>query len=302
MHRHRLRREIIATVVANQLVDRAGSTFFFRLQDETGASPSLLARAYAVAREVFAIRPFWAEVEELDNQVDANVQLDMLIEARRLVERSTRWLVRANPHGIDIEETIGCFEDGAKMLADALPEILNGADRKGFETRSEELVNAGVSAELACRVAGMPAMVSLFDIVGAARETDRDPAVVTAVYFRLGARLDLNWLRDRITELPRANRWQSLARAALRDELYGVHRALTQEVLEADEDGSDDDAAVEAWATRHADALERCLATLADIRASRIYDTTTLPVGLREVRNLIRGRAATASAETRARL
>jgi glutamate dehydrogenase len=302
MQKHRLRREIIATVVANQLVDRMGSTFAFRLQDETGASPSLLARAYAVAREVFAIRPFWAEVEELDNQVDANVQLDMLIEARRLVERSTRWLVRANPHGIDIEETIGCFEDGAKMLADALPEILNGADRKGFETRSEELVNAGVSAELACRVAGMPAMVSLFDIVGAARETDRDPAVVTAVYFRLGARLDLNWLRDRITELPRANRWQSLARAALRDELYGVHRALTQEVLEADEDGSDADAAVEAWATRHADALERCLATLADIRASRIYDTTTLPVGLREVRNLIRGRAATASAETRARL
>ena len=58
-------------------------------------------------------------------------------------------------------------------------------------------------------------------------------------YFRLGARLDFNWLRDRIIELPRANRWQALARAALRDDLYTLHRALTREVLESA--GADDD-------------------------------------------------------------
>jgi glutamate dehydrogenase len=141
--------------------------------------------------------------------------------------------------------------------------------------------------------------VSLFDIIDAGGQTGRDPAIVMSVYFQLGARLDLNWLRDRIIELPRANRWQSLARAALRDELYGVHRALTQEVLDLDEAGSDADAAVQAWATRQAGALERALATLADIRASRIYDTTTLPVGLREVRNLVRGRAASGALQAR---
>jgi glutamate dehydrogenase len=185
------------------------------------------------------------------------------------------------------------------MLAEALPEILNGADRKAYETRARELKAAGVPTELADQVAGMPAMVSLFDIVDVGRLTDCDPAVVMSVYFQLGARLDLNWLRDRIIELPRANRWQSLARAALRDELYGVHRALTQEVLEADEHGSDADYAVQAWAARQAEALERALATLADIRASRIYDTTTLPVGLREVRNLVRGRAASGTLQAR---
>ncbi len=98
MRGHRLRREIIATVVANQLVDRCGTTFAFRLGEETGASPPMLARGYAVAREVFEMRSFWSDVERLDNVVDAHVQLMMLIDARRLVERATRWLVRANPH------------------------------------------------------------------------------------------------------------------------------------------------------------------------------------------------------------
>src|SRR6202007_1255715 len=105
MRVHRLRREIIATVVASQLVDRGGTTFAFRLAEETGATTSQLARAFAVAREGFEMRSFWAEVEALDNEIEAGTQLQMLIEGRRLVERATRWLVRAYPHAIDIEKT-----------------------------------------------------------------------------------------------------------------------------------------------------------------------------------------------------
>jgi glutamate dehydrogenase len=108
-------------------------------------------------------------------------------------------------------------------------------------------------------------------------------------YFRLGARLELTWLRDRILDLPRDDRWQTLARAALRDDLYSLHRALTQEVLSegAAREGAEN--AIEQWSRRNVSALERCLSMLADIKNSRTYDTTTLPVALREVRTLIRG-------------
>src|SRR5207248_2136920 len=104
MKEHRLRREIVATVVANQLVERVGTTFVFRLRDETGAPPEVLARGYAIAREVFEMRSFWESVEQLDNQVDADLQLEMLIEGRRLVERSTRWLVENEGAGVPIAE------------------------------------------------------------------------------------------------------------------------------------------------------------------------------------------------------
>src|SRR5204863_204605 len=90
MERHHLRREIIATHVTNSLVDRAGTTFAFRIGEDTGAPPSDIARAYAIAREVFDMPRFWEDVEALDNVVAADTQLGMLLEARRLVERATR--------------------------------------------------------------------------------------------------------------------------------------------------------------------------------------------------------------------
>jgi glutamate dehydrogenase len=286
---HRLKREIIATVVANQLVDRAGTTFAFRLGEETGAQPAVLARAYATAREVLDMRSFWDAVERLDNEVSAQTQLEMLIEGRRLVERSTRWLVRANPYQVSITQTIRRFEPGAGMLSASLPEALEGADREAFDARAAELQQAGVPADLARRAAGMPSMLALFDIVEVASATEHAQEDVLRVYFRLGSRLELNWLRDRIIELPRANRWQALARAALRDDLFNLYRELTRKVLDAGgaQDGSE--AAIDVWSERNADALERSLGMVADIRASRIYDMTTLPVALREIRGLLRG-------------
>jgi len=289
MREHRLRREIIATVVANQLVDRAGTTFAFRLGEETGAPPSILARAYAVSREIFKMGWFWQQVEALDNDVDANTQLAMLIEGRRLVERATRWLARAAPHAIDIAAETERFEPGATLLAGALPGVLDGGDRWAFATRVDELVGAGVPNQLAVRVAGMPSMLAVFDIVEVAGVCCRPLEPVMRVYFGIGSRLELNWLRDRIIELPRANRWQTLARAALRDDLYNLHHELTREVLDSSDEHEDAEAAVEAWMERHRAAVDRCTAMLADVKASRTYDTTTLPVALREVRNLIRG-------------
>ena len=293
MRRHRLKREIIATVVANQLVDRAGTTFAFRLTEETGALPAVLARAYAAAREVLDMRSYWEAVEALDNRVSAQTQLDMLIEGRRLVERSTRWLVRANPYQVSIAQTIQRFRPGAELLAADLPDALEGADRETFDGRAAELEDAGVPAELARRAASMQSMLALFDIVEVAAASERDAEDVLKVYFRLGSRLELNWLRERIIDLSRANRWQALARAALRDDLFNLYRELTRKVLETGGQEADAQAAIEAWSERNAETLERVLGMVADIRASRIYDYTTLPVGLREIRSLLRGTSRT---------
>jgi glutamate dehydrogenase len=294
MQGHRLRREIISTVVANQLVDRAGTTFTFRLQEETGCSVPLLARGFAVSREIFQMRSFWSTVEALDNKVDAQVQLRMLIEGRRLVERATRWLVRGHPRGIEIEATTRRFEAGAKALQEALPDALDDNDRQAFGGRVEELTQAGVSRDLAERVASMPVLVSVFDIVEVAEATSRPLEAVMQTYFVIGSQIVLTWLRERIIELPRANRWQALARAALRDDLYSLHRAITQEVLETADGEVDAEEAIAAWLERNESAVERVRGILGDIRASRSYDMTTLPVALREVRNLVRTPASDA--------
>jgi glutamate dehydrogenase len=284
---HRLRRELIATIVANQLVDRAGMTYAFRLAEETGARAPQLARAYAVAREVFEMRSYWEAVEALDNRIEAGTQLAMLIDGRRLVERAARWVVRGGARtGIDVTAMTDRFAPGARALAAALPDILHGLDRDHFDERRADLEGGGVPAELAHRAASMQALLSVFDIVVDAGATGSDQAVVTGVYFAVGARLGLDWLRDRILELPRADRWQSLARAALRDELYRLHRSITREVLlsAAEYDAPEP---LADWLERNVPEVERVDAVLADVKASREYDTTTLPVVLRELRGLV---------------
>jgi glutamate dehydrogenase len=296
MRDHRLRREIIATGVANQLVDRTGTTFAFRLAEETGAPVSALARAYAAAREVLEMRGFWSAVESLDNQIEAGTQLAMLIEARRLVERATRRLVRARGEVIDIAATIRRFLPGARTLGHALPGVLAGADRASFEARLEELQAAQVPRGLATRVASMPALLSVFDIVEDMAATGREQDAVMAVHFAIGSRLGLDWLRDRILELPLGDRWQALARAALRDDLDSLHRSLTQDALRAGGPDAGSEQAIDAWWQGQAASVERYLGVLADITASRSYDTTTLPVALRELRNLIGGTVQSAAA------
>jgi glutamate dehydrogenase len=287
MRNHRLRREIIATVVANELVDRAGSTFAFRLGEETGAPPDDLARGYAVAREVFGMPSFWEEVEVLDNHVDAGIQTEMLIEARRLTERSTRWLVRALSDPIDIAATAERYRAGVELLSTAVPEVLGDPAREAFEQRVAELGEAGVPVRLARKVASMPSMPFAFDIVAIASDTGRTLQDAMTTYFRLGDRLELSWLRDQIVDLPRANRWQALARAALREDLLGLYRKLAAQVLGRSAGPLPSELAIEQWEARNQPSVERWLATLAEIRASRTYDTTTLPVALRELRRLI---------------
>jgi glutamate dehydrogenase len=290
MRNHRLRREITVTQVVNNMLHGGGTTFAFRLHEETGAPASAIARAYTVAREVFQMRPQWAEIEALDGRVDASVQIAMLLEGRRLVERGARWLLRNRRGPLPIAETVDYFGPGARVLYDSMPRLLGGTDAEPLARQAEELREAGVPSELASRVASLGTMFSAFDIVEVAHETGLELEPVARVHFRLGVRLELHWLRDRVVALPRDERWAARARAALRDDLNVLHRALTAQVLRTEAQNGDEDARVDAWIAANP-AADRYLATLADVRVGRVYDLTTLPVVVREVRQLIQAGA-----------
>jgi glutamate dehydrogenase len=283
---HRLRREIIATQVVNNVLHGGGTTFTFRLHEESGAPASEIARAYAAARDIFEMRPQWDEIEALDNRVAADVQIEMLLAGRRLVERGSRWLLAHRKRPLDIGATVQFFAPGARVLYGAVPRLLGPSDLEPLTVRADELEQAGVPPGLAERLAGLSTMFATFDVVEVAADAGLEVEEVAAVHFRLGERLELHWLRDRIVALPRDDRWRALARAALRDDLYGLHRSLTAEVLRATGRDGTVGERVDSWVAGNP-AAERTLQTLAEIRVGRVYDTTTLPVAVREVRNLI---------------
>jgi glutamate dehydrogenase len=261
------------------------------LRDETGAAADDLVRAYTAARDVFGLRGLWAEIEALDGRVAAATQVAMLLRARVLLERTTRWLLRNRSRPLEIAATVAHFAPGAAALADALPKLQDQADVEDTRRNAAELESAGVPAALADRVAHLEALVPTFDIVEIAASTGLDVAAVAEVSFALGSQLDLHWLRDRIIDLPRETRWQAMARAALRDDVYAEQAALTAEVIQAGsgpQAGTDE---VDTWIARNRNAVERCMQVLADIRAGSSPDMTRLSVAVREIRNLTQSSA-----------
>ncbi|HLL57253.1 MAG TPA: NAD-glutamate dehydrogenase domain-containing protein, partial [Rubrobacteraceae bacterium] len=286
MREHRLHREITATYVVNSMVNRCGPTFAFRVGEETGAAGPEVARSYAAAREIFGMRTLWAEIEALDNEVDAGTQKKMFLEGRKLVERATRWLLRNRRAPLDIAATISHFSGGAAELTERIPDLMLDGDREAMHKTIEQRIEAGVPPDLAKRAAILGPLFSALDVVDVADATGQSLEAVAAVYFTLGDRLRLHWLRDHIEALPRDNRWRTLARSALRDDLYGQHAALTAEILRSVPEELHALERINAWADTNPGLVERTLQVLADINSSGTFDLSTLSVGLREIRNL----------------
>jgi glutamate dehydrogenase len=289
MEAHPLRREIITTSAVNEMIDTSGTTFLFRLIEETGASVPDLTRAWLVAREVFDMPAFWAQVEALSGRVGIAAQITLLLEGRKLTERAARWLLHNRRPPFDIQATVGFFADGVRTVRSGLPKLLTGRDLSGVEERRDSYLNQGVPLDLAERVAAMVPTYAAFDIVQVAASAGRGIEETAEVYFDLADRLQITRLRDRITALPRDDRWSTMARAALRDDLYAALASLTQDVLgvSGPEVPRSPEERLAVWVSRNEAAVGMAAQTLGEIWESERFTFTTLSVALRAVRTLV---------------
>ncbi|MGI5426237.1 NAD-glutamate dehydrogenase [Streptomyces sp. CA-179760] len=285
---HPLRREITTTVLVNDTVNTGGTTYLHRLREETGASLEEIVRAQTAARAIFRQSPVWDGVEALDNRVEADVQTRIRLHSRRLVERGTRWLLNNRPQPLDLAETVDFFADRVEQVWGQLPNLLRGADLEWYQKIFDELTGVGVPDELATRVAGFSSAFPTIDIVSVADRMDREPLDVAEVYYDLADRLRITQLMDRISELPRADRWQSMARAAIREDLYAAHSALTADVLAVGNGTSTPEQRYKAWEQKNAAILGRARTTLEEIQGSDAFDLANLSVAMRTMRTLLR--------------
>ncbi|MEV6398335.1 NAD-glutamate dehydrogenase [Streptomyces sp. NPDC051907] len=285
---HALRREIVTTVLVNDTVNTGGSTFLHRLREETGASIEEIVRAQTAAREIFGLGAVWDAVESLDNQVAADVQTRIRLHSRRLVERGTRWLLGNRQQPLELAETIEFFAERVEEVWSQLPKMLRGADLEWYQNILDELTAVGVPEELALRVAGFSSAFPTLDIVAIADRTGQEPMAVAEVYYDLADRLRITQLMDRIIELPRADRWQSMARASIREDLYAAHAALTADVLSVGNGSSTPEERFKAWEQKNAAILGRARTTLEEIQGSDQFDLANLSVAMRTMRQLLR--------------
>ena len=276
--RHPLKREIVATHVLNSMVNRVGATFVHRLADTTGAQPAQVVRAYLATREVMGHVALWQQIEALDNRVADVVQSEMLIEEGELTARATTWFLRSRRLAEPMEASVKRF----RPAVDALGRILGAA--VAASPKAAEWVAAGVPAALAQRVACGEGLYAALDVAEVAEAVQRDVAEVSEVHVGVGTRLGLARLRVQIDALPSDSYWQSLAKGALGDDLMGLQRAITQEVLSAEAGSAAQ--MLSAWESANRVALERAQRLLAELGDAQGADLAMLSVALRELRNL----------------
>ncbi len=284
---HPLRREIIVTQVVNDLVNGAGMTFWPRLEGETGASAAELTRANFVAREIVGSLPLREEIKGYDNQLPARVQTQMRIEMRTLVERVSRWLVSTRRPPLDSQSVVEQFAEPVQATMARLPELMTGRELAAYEDRRDRLTDQQVPEDLAARVALLPSAYTLLNLIEIAQRLDLEPDDVTRVHFCLGERLGLSVLAQRILALPREDRWQTMARAALRDDLHSVHAQLTSQVLTSTDAAEPAPARIATWEEGDHVLVARAAETLHDICSDEQADLARLSVGLRVVRGLL---------------
>ena len=317
LQRHPLKREIIATHVVNSMLNRVGPTFVQRLQDETGATPPDIVRAYIGARQVFDLVPLWLANEALDNLVHVGAQNTIVDTSVRLLERGAAWLLHERSTLRDLHASIHRFAPGVAEVADGLARWLTPQERAALDAQTALLASQGVPIELAQRVARLDAQVAALDIVQVAAELgaefgaagDAGPVdaaainTVAGVYFGGGGRLDLGWLAQQIAALPTGSHWQALARMAMRDDLSLLARELARSVLKggaaaaapkagaaASEHGAaatDATALIDAWQAQRLPQMARCQQLLADLKPTANLDMAMLSVLLRELRGLV---------------
>lgn len=296
MNQHSLRREIIATFISNSMINRMGMAFPFRLQEHTGASIPEVACAYLVTRKIFDFPELWQQIAQLDNQVEASVQLDMLSTIRRLGNQATLWLLQNIPRPLDIGETIERYSKHISSLVNVMPELVFEDDQQAMQDVANGYQKQGVPEGLAWRLAGLPYLFPVLDIVEAALQSDHESAFVARVFNRLGAELELHWLRDQINQLSKKEHWVRLARSALRDELYRLQRHLTGQVLACCSGTNASQALIESWISCNRAVLERYMQRFVEFKSGRV-DLALISVALNEVQRLIRDTSTSSSDE-----
>ncbi|OFJ52081.1 NAD-glutamate dehydrogenase [Mycolicibacterium grossiae] len=286
---HQLRREIVTTMLVNDLVDTAGITYAFRITEDTGVGPVDAIRSYVATDEIFRVGEVWHRIRAAGaDGVSVAVTDRMTLDLRRLIDRAGRWLLNYRPQPLAVGAEVNRFAAKIAELTPRMSEWLRGDDRDIVMKQTGEMVDKGVSEDLAYMVATGLYQFSLLDVIDIADITDRDPAEVADAYFALMDHLGTDGLLTAVSGLPRDDRWHSLARLAIRDDVYGSIRALCLDVLAVGEPEETGEQKIEEWEVTNSSRVARARRTLTEIYDDGGKDLATLSVAARQIRSMTR--------------
>ena len=283
---HPLRRELIATMVANEVVNSLGITFISRLTAETGKDPADVVRAYRIARDVTGAEDRWDAIEALVGTVEPALQSELMGGVDWLVEAIARWYLAhagAEPMVGAIENAQASFSE----IAAALPDIGPVQWRTERTLVVEQLVKRGIPEPVARRHAYQGELAHAPDIIDLGHITGRPIRSVARVFFLLGQLFGINWLEARVDQLPASSRWHRRAIQAVDEDLLMLRRDLAERVLTESASDSTPQQAMESYLATRGNAHDRLTKFMSSLALDGVDDVASVIVAIRQIRALV---------------
>ncbi len=286
MYDHILKREIVATQVANKMVNNMGINFCLRLMEATGSTAGQVAKAYATASEIYELEDYWTKVESQDFKIPAEVQLELMTMMMRRVRRAARWFLRNRRNHLAPAVEIENFGGPIKNLVRALPKLLCGEPKDEWEAENASLLEQGVPKEIA-QVASIPAtLYAGMGMVEAANESGKSIEKVAEFHMALGDKLGLHWFATQIADVKVESYWQSMAREAFMDDLESQMRTLTVSLIRLAGDNYSTAEVISLWMEQHEVLVNRWRGMINELQGAPGTDFAMFSVALRELLDL----------------
>ena len=266
---HRLRREIIATTLANAMVNRGGPTYLTRIADRTGAPVDTIARAYVAAREVFGFREIDTAIDALDNKVAGDTQLALYRRVQDTLLSTTVWFLRNASFSLGVGAVVDLYRPAVAELADELDQLMPERIAAMVNERVELVRALDVPEDLAERVARLGVLSAAPDVLLAAQSAGATLTRTAAIHFDIAERLRIGRLVSIGHNLPLTDYYDGLALDRALETLAVAHRRITVDVLAKD----DGEAPLDRWLARHETNVTRLLGAVTGITDG---DTTTV--------------------------
>lgn len=285
MQRHRLKKEIIATVLANEVVNWAGLTFVYEVKEETGLAVDDIVAAFVVIREIYDLQDIWNEINALDYKIEASTQSDMHMEVSSFLKHQVMWLLRNMPHEFDMSKTVKRFKPALEALISNPSKALSESTLRQLKARRVDLQDQAVPLKLATRIAALMALRQAPDIISVSEESGENVEKVAASYFQLGDIVGFEWLRQTSEKIVPDDHWELLAVRSIMDDLADQQRELVSDVVTAEKNPGE---GLKAWQKAQETRLIRADRLVGDLKSSGAMTVAKLGFASRHLRSILR--------------
>jgi glutamate dehydrogenase len=282
---HRLRREIIASQLTNDLVDVMGAAFMHRVHRGTGRAPADIARAWVIASRLIGHRELASRLRVQQSGMRLSAAYRWLRGLGRVMERTTRWIL-TNELERDTTEVVDENMSGLARLREAFPDIVAGEDRKTFDRLVDELQGDGADEIFARSLITLRFLDQLLEILRVHRRTGVDPLDAARTFYRVADLFWIPWLRQCIFDSAGDDRWERRAAQALSDDLTWAHQRLVAASVGRCGPLGSVDAAVDELVSANRKRMERYQDLVREIEAEDRIELPALTVAARELMNL----------------